>query len=323
MTPEIVGIGEVLIDFVGAEPVSYAEVSAFKKCFGGAPMNTLVGVARLGSSCGAIAAVGGDPFGQFLIQELGKNGIDTSHVKVREEMRTTIAFVANEPETGERSFVFYRTPWVRGTADSALTIEDVDLDYISDASILHVSGFSLSQNPSRKAVLKAVEHAKREGIRVSFDPTLRVDVWDSEGTVRRLYNHMLRLSDIATFSQQEARFIFKTDDAVKAAEAALGYGVGLVGIKLGAEGALVSTKDGRKLHVPAFEVRAVDTTGAGDGWNAGLLVGLLRGWDLKTCATVANAVGALVVTKHGAITALPYRSELSGFLEERGLDLKV
>jgi len=323
LAPEVVGMGEALIDFVATEPVSYVEVSAFKKCFGGAPMNTLVGVARLGSSSGAVTAVGEDPFGEFLIQELKKNEVDTSHVKVERGRRTTIAFVANKPATGERSFVFYRRPWVAGTADSALTIENADLDYISKASILHVSGFSLSQNPSRRAVLSAVEHARRVGVKVSFDPTLRVDVWNSERTVRRLYNQMLRLSDIATFSQEEAAFIFGTDSPDKAAETALKYGVGAVGMKLGADGALVETREGRKVHVPAFDVRVVDTTGAGDGWNAGLLVGLLKGWDLKTCVIVANAVGALVVTRHGAIAALPYMTDLSGFLEERGLDLKV
>jgi len=286
-------------------------------------MNTLVGVARLGSSSGAIAAVGDDPFGRFLVQELQKNSVDTSRVRIKRGMRTTLAFVANEPKTGERSFIFYRRPWVRGTADSALSIEDVDLDYASNAKILHVSGFSLSQNPSRKAVLSAVKRVKKAGVRVSFDPTLRIDVWYSERTIRRLYSQMLSLSDIATFSREEAAFIFRTNNPEKAAEAALRCGAKVVGVKLGSDGALVETNKNQRLYAPAFKVRAVDTTGAGDGWNAGLLVGLLKGWDLNTCLIVANAVGALVVTKPGAITALPYKDELNSFLKEQGVDLKV
>jgi sugar/nucleoside kinase (ribokinase family) len=75
--------------------------------------------------------------------------------------------------------------------------------------------------------------------------------------------------------------------------------------------------------MPAFKVKAVDTTGAGDGWNAGLLVGQLKGWDLKTCVTIANAVGALVVTKRGAITALPYKNELNSFLKQHNVKLEV
>lgn len=286
-------------------------------------MNTLVGVARLGVSSGAITAVGGDPFGQFLISELKNNGVDTSRAVMKKNARTTVTFVANEPITGERSFIFYRRPWIRGTADSTLTPEDIDYDYVSNAQILHVSGFSLSQNPTRKAVLSAVMHARKSGVRVSFDPTLRVDVWNSEMTLRRMYNQMLKLSDIATFSKEEAEFVFKTGDPKKAAEKALKHGVEIVGIKLGSGGAYVKTREGTETSAPAFKVKAIDTTGAGDGWNAGLIVGLCKGFDPEKCIKIANAVGALVVTKHGAITALPYKNELNWFLKEHDVNLRV
>jgi len=323
MLPEVVGIGEVLIDFVATEPVSYIEVPAFQKCFGGAPMNTLVGVARLGSSSGAITVVGEDPFGQFLVQELKKNNVDTSQVKVKKGTLTTLAFVANEPETGERSFIFYRKPWVNGTSDSALSIDDIDTEYIKGAEILHVSGFALSQNPSRKAIIFAVKQAKKEGVKVSFDPTLRLDVWRSERTIRKFYNLILRLSDIATFSREESSFLFGTENPKKAAEKCLKLGVKTVGIKLGVNGAFVMTKERQIINIPAFKVKAVDTTGAGDGWNAGFLVGILKKWDLETCVIVANAVGALVVTKRGAITALPYKNELNDFLSQQNIELKI
>ena len=323
MPLDVVGIGEVLIDFVGAEPGSYVDVPAFQKCFGGAPMNTMVGVARLGCRAGAITAVGDDPFGKFLIRELERNGVDASQVKVKRGMRTTITFVANEPETGERSFIFYRRPWISGTADSSLTIEDVDLDYVADSRILHVSGFALSQNPSRRTILKVVEHARSSGVQVSFDPTLRLDVWNSERTIRRVYAKILRMSNIATFSLEEAEFVLGTRDPEVAARRAFRYGVEIVGIKMGAEGALLQRRTGEKLTLPAFKVNAIDTTGAGDGWNAGLLTGLIHGWDLDTCLLVANAVGALVVTRHGAITALPYKDELKGFLKSHGIKVDL
>ena len=323
MPLDVVGIGEVLIDFVATKPGSYLDVPAFQKCFGGAPMNTLVGAARLGLKTGAITAVGEGPFGKFLIRELQKNGVDTSQVKIKKGMRTTISFVANEPETAERTFIFYRKPWVTGTADSSLSIGDLDLDYISDANILHVSGFSLSQNPSRKTILSAVKHARSSDVRVSFDPTLRLDVWNSIRTIRRIYGEILRMSDIATFSREEASFIFGTSDPEKAAAKALRYGIEVVGMKMGAEGAFLQRRTGEKVMLPAFKVRAVDTTGAGDGWNAGLLVGLIKGWDLRTCLSVANAVGALVVTKHGAITALPYKHELKKFLRTHKIDVDL
>jgi sugar/nucleoside kinase (ribokinase family) len=319
MTCDIVALGESLIDLVATEPVSYLHATAFKKCFGGAPMNTIVGVSRLGENSGAITAVGDDPLGQFVVEELKRNKVDVSQVRIKRGKKTALAFVANEPGTGERSFIFYRQPWIQGAADSELTPEDIDFNYISSAKILHISGFALSHNPSRQAVLHAINIARESGVDISFDPTLRHDIWESEQILKNLYDQVLHLSDIVTFSREESEFVFKTKNIDEAAELAFTYGVRVVGLKLGSKGALLATNEGETVYLPAFKVNAIDTTGAGDGWNAGLLVGLLNEWDLTTCCKVANAVGALVVTKRGAITALPYKRELTTFMRDHGL----
>jgi len=323
MNPHVIAIGEILIDFVSTKPGPYADAPAFEKCFGGAPMNTIVGVSRLGVKAGAIAAVGDDPFGEFLIAELERNKVDVSHVKVKKGRRTTITFVANEPTSGERTFLFYRKPWTGETADSALEPGEIDPSYIAKANILHVAGFALSQNPCRTAIFEAIKCARKAGVMISFDPTLRVDVWDSVTTLRKTYSRVLRLSDIATFSREEAEFIFGTSMPEEAARRALKYNIRIVGIKLGEEGSYIVSGDGKRVRAPAFKVEAIDTTGAGDGWNAGLLVGLCRGWDLEKCATVANAIGALVVTKRGAITAMPHKEELITFLKRADANIEI
>ncbi|MFB0562785.1 MAG: carbohydrate kinase family protein [Candidatus Lokiarchaeia archaeon] len=317
MAPNVIAIGEILIDFVASEPVSYVEVPSFQKCFGGSPMNTIVGVSRLGVSSGVITAVGDDSFGKFLMSELKKNEVDVSQVVVKKGKRTTITFVANDPDTGERSFLFYRKPWTGDTADSLLEIKDIDQNYVAGANILHVSGFALSQNPCRNAVFRAIDYAKKAGVRVSFDPTLRLDMWDSPSVLRKIYDKTLKSSDIATFSTEEAEFIFKTKDPEEAASKALGYGIKIVGIKMGNKGSLIISDRGEKIESPAFKVKPMDTTGAGDGWNAGLLVGLIKKWNLEKCITIANAIGALVVTRRGAITALPNKEELQKFLKKK------
>ena len=321
--PEVIGLGEVLIDFIASEPVHYTEASTFIKCFGGAPMNTIVGVARLGVKAGAVAAVGEDPFGEYIIKEFKRNNVDTSHVIMKKGKRTTLAFVINEPVTGERTFFFYRKPWAGGTADSALTTKDIDHKYISKSKILHVSGFALSQNPSRKAILEAIRFAKEQGVKISFDPTLRLDVWNSQLSIRKMYNYVLKMADIATFSSEEAEFIFKTKEPKEAAERALEFGVEIVGVKLGAKGALIRSKDGVEVFAPSYNVNVIDTTGAGDGWNAGLLVGLIKKLGLEDCVKIANAVGAFVVTKRGAITALPFKEELNKFLKDQNVSLRI
>lgn len=319
---QIIGIGEALIDFIGVENASFDETTTFKKCFGGSPMNTIIGVARLGVEAGAIAAVGDDSFGKFILAEFKKNNVDTSHIKIKKGVRTTLAFIVNDPVRGWIC-IFYRSPWLKHTSDSLLSPKDIDYDYISKSRILHVSGFALSQNPGRQALFKAVRYAKKAGVDVSFDPTLRLDVWRSENILRKTYVQMLRLADIATFSREEAEFAFGTSNPREAAEKALKYGVRIVGIKLGSEGSFLKVRSGREVSAPAFKVNVVDVTGAGDGWNAGLLVSLCKGLEIEHCIKVANAVGALVVTKPGAITALPYRDDLNRFLYENNVEISL
>lgn len=318
--PKLVAIGETIIDLIATEPVSYEEAEAFQKCFGGAPMNTAVGAAKLGVETGVVTAVGGDPLGRFAIETLRRNGVDVTHVKVKGGLRTTISFVANEPGTGERTFFFYRKPWCE-TADSALLPGDVPKAYLASAKVLHVSGFALSQEPSRSTILQAIKEAKRAGVKISFDPTLRLDVWGSRGEMRQVYREALGLADVASFSIEEAEEILGSSEPREAASRAFEMGVGLVGLKRGAEGSILASKGGEYHEAPAFKVKPVDTTGAGDAWNAGLLAGLIEGRDLKTCALLANAAGAIVVTARGAITAMPTRGELKRFLEDRGLKL--
>jgi fructokinase len=321
-SPQVIGIGEVLIDFIGIEHTSLDKAVTFKKCFGGAPMNTIVGVARLGVAAGAIAAVGDDFFGRFILDEFKKNNVDTSRVKVKKGVRTTLAFIVEDPVKGWVC-IFYRSPWLKHTSDSLLSPRDIDYDYVSKARILHVSGFALSQNPARQAIIKTVNYARKSGVDVSFDPTLRLDVWSSENILRKTYLQILKSADIATFSREEAKFIFGTRNPRRVAEKALKYGVRIVGVKLGEHGSFVKVRDGPEASAPAFKVNAVDVTGAGDGWNAGLLVGLCKGLEIEQCIKVANAVGALVVTKPGAITALPFRDDLNRFLKRNNVRISI
>jgi len=321
--PDVIALGEALIDFIALDSSDLSEAVNFLKCFGGAPMNTVIGVSRLGVSAGAVTAVGDDPFGEYVIRVLKENFVDISHIVVKRGLRTPLAFVVNEPETGERKFLFYRSPFVSPTADACLSLQDIDLNYIMDAKILHVSGFVLSQSPTRETVFKIVKSAREHGVKVFFDPTLRVEIWNSVEEVRKVLFTVLRKCNLAAFSIEETKYFFETDDPDRAADAALGLGLEVACIRLGSKGALVKTSEGVRVFEPAFKVKAVDTTGAGDGWNAGFIVGTLKGFGLRECVRIANAVGALVVTKRGAITALPFKCELNRFLEDNGVKLEI
>jgi len=317
---DVVAIGEILIDFIPVTSGRYSDAPAFEKHFGGAPFNYAVAAARLGAKVGAIAAVGKDPFGQFLIETLKKNNVDVSRVRVKKQ-RTTLAFVVSAPN-GERSFFFYRKPLAE-TADTMLSSSDVDSAYLRRAKMLHYSGVALSHRPERDAVFKAVEATRAAGGLISYDPNIRLDLWPSKDELRAVNDRAMRKADIILLAKDEAEFLFGKRNPKKiAARIRREYHPRCVALKLGDQGSYVEDEGGTSVFKPAYDVAVVDTTGAGDGWAAAFDYGLLEGWDLETCVTVANAVGALIVTKRGATSAMPTRAELDRFLRKRGTILQ-
>jgi len=317
---DLVAMGEILVDFIPVEPGNYMEVPAFEKCFGGAPFNYAVAAARLGAKVGALTAVGTDPFGEFLVETLRRNNVDTSQVKVK-KARTTLSFIVSEP-SGERSCFFYRKPWGE-TADTLLSPSDVDPDYLHGVKILHYSGVALSHSPERDAVSKAIEEIRKSGGLVSYDSNIRPDLWGSAEELRTVNDEAMKKADIILLARDEAEFLFGSPDPRRvAAEIRRRYDPQYVAMKLGGQGSYVECENGKAFEKPGYKVEVVDTTGAGDAWAAAFEFGLIEGWSLETCMTIANAVGALVVTKRGAITALPTRAQLQSFLKERRVNLQ-
>jgi len=317
---DIVAMGEILVDLIPTKSGSYIEVPTFENCFGGAPFNYAVAAARLGAKVGALAAVGTDPLGEFLVETLRRNSVDTSQVKVK-NARTTVAFVVSEP-SGERSFFFYRKPWAE-TADTLLSPADLDPAYLRGVKILHYSGVALSHSPERDAVLEAVRETRSSGGLISYDPNIRLDLWRSADELRTVNQEAMKTADIILLARDEAEFLFGSVEPSKVArEISRKYHPRYLALKMGDQGSYVEDETGRAFSKPAYKVDVVDTTGAGDGWAAAFEFGLIQGWSLETCVTVANAVGALVVTKRGGVTALPTKGELESFLKQRGAVLQ-
>jgi len=322
--PEAVCLGELLIDFMPQEVgLPLIDTYTFRKAPGGAPANVAVGLARLGVSAGFIGKVGEDAFGRFLARVLQENGVDASHLRFSREARTALAFVSLLPD-GERDFMFYRHP----SADMLLRPEEIDEAYIAAARVFHFGSITLISEPSRSATLRAAETAREHGLLVSYDPNLRLSLWPDEAAARRGMLTGLPYADVLKVSEEEAAFLTGREDL----EEALGrlrrdYDIALAVATLGRAGCFYLGPAGGG-RVPGFEVETVDTTGAGDGFAAGLLAELLRlaptradiekltPADLAGLFTFANAVGALTTTKKGAIPSLPTRKQVTQFLGE-------
>jgi fructokinase len=323
--PDVITLGELLIDFVPTvSGVTLIEAPAFKKAPGGAPANVAAGLAKLGISSGFMGKVGDDAFGHFLAQTLQEVGVDTSALCFSAEARTALAFVSLRAD-GEREFMFYRHP----SADMLYAPEEVDTAYIRNARVLHYGSISLISGPSRSATLLAIEAARTAGLLISYDPNLRLNLWPSAEAAREGILLAWPLAQIIKVNEEELVFLtdqdptgFQNLSGLEAAARQLWHPkLRLLVITRGPAGCCYITP-GFSGKVPGFAVEAVDTTGAGDGFVAGLLKGLLAHpqadqdeAQLREICRCANAVGAITTTERGAIPALPTAEQVDRFLD--------
>lgn len=317
--PKALCIGELLIDFVSTIPdVSLAEAPGFVKAPGGAPANVAVGLAKLGIDAGFIGKVGADPFGDFLTETLQQNSVDTKYLIAGMASRTTLAFVATRSD-GMKDITFYRHPG----ADIQLTPEEIDADYIQSAELFHYGSVSLSHSPTREATLKAIKSAKDAGAFISYDPNLRLMLWDNAEDAKHWIWEVTHYADVVKISEEEWEFITGDVELATGIERILGLDVKLLVVTLGEQGCYYTNGkvDG---YVDGYSVDVVDTLGAGDAFVAAMLSKLIRHTELSTLTNnelnhimqYANAAGALATQKVGVIPSLPTHLEIEQLLQQ-------
>lgn len=307
---DVICLGELLIDFVPTVTgCDLATAETFKKAAGGAPANVAVGLSRFGVASGFMGKIGNEGFGRFLVQTLADAGVDTGPLVPTDEALTALAFVSLRAD-GEREFLFYRSP----SADMLFAPADVDEAALARAKILHFGSISLISDPSRSGTLHAVETARRLGLRIAYDPNLRLRLWPSVEAAQAGMRLGLLQAEIVKIGEEEIHFLTGLHDPVAGARALWHDRIKLMAVTRGAAGCIWLTPDAEG-EVPGIEVKAVDTTGAGDAFMAGLLAGIveLEGAPLDAAALdriclFANAAGAVTTTARGAIPSLPDRA---------------
>ena len=316
---DVICLGELLIDFVPTVTgTTLIEAPAFKKAPGGAPANVAVGLARLGTSSAFMGKVGDDPFGQFLARTLADAGVDIGPLRFTDQARTALAFVSLRAD-GEREFMFYRHP----SADMLFTPDEVDRSALGAAKALHYGSISLIGEPSRSATLHAIATARAAGCLISCDPNLRLALWPDPAAARDGLRLAMAEAQVVKISDEELRFLTGSDDPSAARRELWHDRLELMVVTLGAAGCVYFTPDHDGVVV-GLSVQAVDATGAGDGFVAGLLHGLVADraaardpQHLREICRLACAVGALTTTERGAIPALPTLERVRHFLDER------
>lgn len=317
---DLVCLGEALIDLVADEAgASLADARRFVRAAGGAPANVAVGASRLGVNTGFVGKVGADPFGDHLQAVLMGAGVDTSCLRRDHEHRTGLAFVSLL-RGGEREFLFYRHP----SADQHLNTLELNDDYLTAARLLHFGTLTLAGGPVREATLHAMNVSGAAGVLRSIDVNLRLDAWPSPAVARREVLAAIKGAEVVKVSEDELAFLAGGIDHA-AADKLRHATLRLLVVTRGAAGASYYLGSGARGDVPGFAVEAIDTTGAGDAFVAGLLAGILAEPEalsepaaLRHVVLRANACGALATTQFGAIPALPTGATVDAFLSVRG-----
>ena len=313
----LLSIGEILIDFIPQQKgVALKDVVSFERVPGGAPANVAVAVAKFGGNASLITKLGEDAFGDFLLEQLKTYGVQTDKILRTTEANTGLAFVSLR-ENGERDFSFYRNP----SADLLLTESEVEDKWFEPGDILHFCSVDLVESPMKGAHRKAIQSAKVHGGIISFDPNVRLPLWDDPQECRKTILEFIPLAHVVKISDEELAFITGITDEQQAIASLFTGDVKVVVFTKGAQGADVYVHNKRYLSA-GYCVKVEDTTGAGDAFIGGFLYQLLNknvtrdtleavvNEHHKEMLAFANASGALTTTGKGAISSIPSKEQI-------------
>ncbi|QIE54983.1 5-dehydro-2-deoxygluconokinase [Pikeienuella piscinae] len=325
---DLICVGRIQVDLYGEQfGGSLEDMRSFVKLLGGAPANIAVGASRLGLNVGMISRVGDEQMGRFCLDGLEREGIDTSHI-LRDPERLTSLALLGVKDSETFPLLYYR----ENCADAALSVSDIDGDYIGSARAVVVTG-TLCANPvTESACHEVVRQARERDVDVILDLDFRPVLWGLTGqdvgesrfvSSRRVTDALQRLApscDLILGTLEEFHIGGGTEDTLAAASELRSMTDATMVMKLGPEGcAVIDGPAPRRWEdlaiTPGFPVEVVNVLGAGDAFLAGLLRGRLKGEDWRRSCRYANACGAIVVTRNSCAPATPSWRELSAFLD--------
>jgi 2-dehydro-3-deoxygluconokinase len=309
---DIITIGEAMIVFDPANSGPMRFVNSYEKKVGGAELNFAIGCSRLGLNAGWISMLGNDEFGKHIRNFARGEGIDVSQVGFVDGYPTSLNFKEIMENGNVRTF-YYRDK----SPTLAMTPDDLDEGYFKQAKILHITGiFPAIDEKNRAIIYRSIELAKKHDVKISFDPNIRLKLWSKEEASEEL-SKILQDVDILLAGDEEMDIIWGLKDPKLIIERAKEIGISYVAVKQGDKGS-VGYHNGEIVEAPPVKVnKVVDTVGAGDGFNSGVIYGFLNGWSLKKTLEFANTIGSMVVSVKGDNEGLPYLEDVQIQLGEK------
>ncbi|WP_105618195.1 carbohydrate kinase family protein [Vallitalea okinawensis] len=261
------------------------------------------GLAKLGMSVAVYGFLGSDMFGEMMVRKLEKTGVHTEHITIRNDINTGFSVALTNSE--DRAFITYN-----GT-NELFDVKDVPDEVIKSAGHVHALCYTPDKHGDYVEFFKRV---KELGRTVSFD----IGYDDTEQWSDKIME-IVELVDIFMPNEKEATNYTRKDTA-DAALKALATSGNTVIVKKGKDGS-IAYRDGLFAEAGPFVTTCVDTTGAGDSFNAGFILGWLRGFDLGKCLIIGNAVGSKSVEQYGGSSGVPSYEELKAFLNKENISI--
>ncbi len=324
---DVICMGRAAVDLYGEQIGGRLEdMLTFTKYLGGSPANTAVGVARLGLKPAMLTRVGDEHHGRFVRESLKAEGVDVSHVSTDPKRLTALVFLGiQDKETFP--LIFYRD----NCADMAISVDDVDAEFIASSTALLLSGTHLSQPTTYESCRKAITLAKAAGTRVVLDIDYRPVLWGltSPGMGEQRFVPSSEVSahlqtvigqcDLVVGTEEEIHIAGGNTDTLAALRRLRELTAATLVVKRGPMGCVVfdaAIPDDleKGLKGPGFPVDVYNVLGAGDAFMAGFLRGWIRDEPMARCCAYANACGAIVVSRHGCAPAMASWEELQFFL---------
>jgi len=329
---DVITYGRSSIDLYSANiGADFVDIQQFNAYVGGSPLNMAVGTKRLGLHSALITGIGQDQVGDFLLNFLNKEGVETKFIQRKPGFRTSAVVLGIQPPDNF-PLVYYR----ENCADSKVNIDDVIYANVGDCKLFEISATALNVEPSRSAGFFAAEEAVKNNVPILIDLDFRADQWHdprSFGVTTRAY---LQHCTIALGTEEEILATMLSDpNQIKitnqqisapeirgnvdaAIQKIMALGIEALIVKRGDKGSTVFLKNGVVIDVPGFKVEVMNVLGAGDAFASGFIYGYLNGWDWYKCCRMGNACGAILVTKPGCSNFNPTLEEVTAFIEEKG-----
>ena len=310
---------------------AFVDITGFAAFVGGSPTNISVGAKRLGLNSALLTAVGADLPGDFILKFLNSEGVETKFIPRKPGHRTSAVVLGIEPPD-RFPLVYYR----ENCADMQMTIDDVLASPARNVKVFQFAGTNLYKDPCRSATLFAAEIAQQAGAEVVLDIDFRPDQWHDPRAFGVAIRSALHSVDIVIATDDELNAAMLVDASQMAVthsqvsdtrvmgdteahiRTLMQMGPKALVRKRGLDGSRVYLRDGTTIDAAAFPVEVVNILGAGDAFAAGFLYGHIHGWGWQKSARLANACGAILVTKHGCANFMPSLDEAMAFVDSRG-----